>query len=186
MVHKHGPHWRTSSKEVECAKCIPCLQGLPSDESFSKHVSEQVEEVKSEVKQLVLDSVNDGCRIALAVDDWKTKANLPRHFSAAFLSWISKEWESKEVCVDTAELSRKDVGSRADIFKKALAAVCLEVGSLVAGGTDHEGAVRKHLDAFCGCHCVQLLLKRCVQKNNSRKARSVAARSGAEFLKSFV
>jgi hypothetical protein len=83
---------------------------------------------------------------------------------AVLLSWCDHGFALHEVCPLVVALPASRTGEAyRDAFARALAAVGLETADVIAGLSDHEGAVRKGLRLLgvplvgCGCHAAPLL-----------------------------
>jgi hypothetical protein len=86
---------------------------------------------------------------------------------AVLVTWCDASWDIQEVCAYVKALPAPRTGEAYHgAFVEALEAVGLEATDVLAGLSDHEGAVRKGLRLLgvplvgCGCHAALALPRR--------------------------
>ncbi len=152
-----------------------------------KKLAEIIDQVNADILEDVRDILagakEDGCQFVIQGDSWKPKMKRRRHYLAVMCSWVDGNFNFNEVCIGVRALGAPRTGERyAEAFRSVLGTVGLVATDLLAGVSDHEGAIRKGLRLLsdlplvgCGCHGLQLAPKHVLPDPRKRKAADVEA-----------
>ena len=162
-----------SVRSCEHARCV--IPGLAGRRLLTAFLDQVTEDVTSEVHEALTTGKDKGCRFAIQVDGWKTKTSRTRHYGAVLVTWCDVTWQPRQACIGVYCLRGPRTGELyRDIMLEAMSRFGIEKRHLVAGLSDHEGAVRRGIrflatnSVGCGCHALQLCVKHAVPSRGRR------------------